>query len=60
MSGIGNTTELGYVNAVHESIKVGGKFDLGGEVRWTSFRATFKGNDVESQGQDQITNPIFY
>ena len=30
MSGIGNTTDLGYVNAVHESIMAGGEFDLDG------------------------------
>lgn len=33
LSGIGNTTELGYVNAICESIEVGGEFDLGGEMR---------------------------
>ena len=41
LSGIGNTTELGYVNAVHESITVGGAFELGGEIHWTSFREMF-------------------
>ena len=41
LSGIGNTTELGYVNAMYESVIVGGTFELSGEVRWTSFRETF-------------------
>jgi len=41
MSGIGNTTELGYVNAMYESVIVGGTFELNGEVRWTSFREIF-------------------
>ena len=32
MSGIGNTTGLGYVNAVHVSITAGGAFELSEEV----------------------------
>jgi hypothetical protein len=47
ISGIGNTTELGYVNAVHESMTVGGQFELGGEVRWTSFREAFDVPEIE-------------
>jgi len=49
MSGIGNTTELGYMNAVYESIMVGGQFEFGGEVRWTSFREMFDVDEIEIQ-----------
>ena len=45
LSGIGNTTGLGYVNAVHESTIVGGAFELGGDIHWTSFRETFENGE---------------
>ena len=35
--GIGNTTALGYVHAVHEDVRVGGAFVMDGWVRWSSF-----------------------
>jgi len=37
LNGIGNTTALGYVHAVHEQIGVGGTFAVNGKVRWSSF-----------------------
>ena len=51
LSGIGNTTELGYVNAVHESITVGGEFKLDGDIHWTSFKETFDMSEIEFQEQ---------
>lgn len=49
MSGIGNTTELGYVNGISESMISGGGFHLGGEVHWTSYREMFVEPDTETQ-----------
>ena len=51
MSGIGNTTGLGYVNTVHESIMTRGAFDFGGDIHWTSFRETFDEPEVGIQVQ---------
>ena len=51
MSGIGNTTALGFVNGIHESVIAGGMFDLGGEVHWSSFRETFDGAAIDIQGE---------
>ena len=35
--GIGTTTELGYVNSIEKSLIAGGQFNIGEDVRWTSF-----------------------
>jgi len=37
LTGIGNTTALGYVHAVHEDVRVGGNFVVDGKMRWSSF-----------------------
>jgi hypothetical protein len=37
MAGIGPSGELGYMNGVTETLSVGGRFELGGKVEWTSF-----------------------
>ena len=37
LTGIGNTTALGYVHTVHEQIGVGGDFNVNGKMRWSSF-----------------------
>jgi len=35
--GIGNTSVLGYVHAVHEEVRTDGMFRMNGRVKWTSF-----------------------
>ncbi|MCX6701350.1 MAG: hypothetical protein NTV68_15760 [Methanomicrobiales archaeon] len=40
LTGIGNTTALGYVHAVHEQIGAGGAFAINGRVRWSSFASS--------------------
>jgi len=41
MAGIGNTTELGYMNSIGKDLIVNGRFNIGEDVRWTSFAKTF-------------------
>ncbi|MCX6690415.1 MAG: hypothetical protein NTZ39_12115 [Methanoregula sp.] len=41
LAGIGNTTELGYVNSIGKDLMVNGRFNIGEDVRWTSFAKTF-------------------
>ena len=41
LAGIGATTELGYVNSIEKSLIAGGRFNIGEDVRWTSFAKTF-------------------
>jgi hypothetical protein len=41
LAGIGTTTELGYVNSIEKSLIAGGQFNIGEDVRWTSFAETF-------------------
>ncbi|MEI7434870.1 MAG: hypothetical protein WCJ93_11525 [Methanomicrobiales archaeon] len=40
LTGIGNTSALGYVHAVHEQIGAGGAFGVNGRVRWSSFTSS--------------------
>jgi hypothetical protein len=37
LTGIGNTSALGYVHAVHEEARAGGMFAMDGRMRWSSF-----------------------
>lgn len=37
MTGIGPVTDLGSVNGMQEWVAVDGEFEIGAEVRWTSF-----------------------
>ncbi len=41
LAGIGNSTELGYVNSIGKDIMASGRFNIGEDVRWTSFAKTF-------------------
>lgn len=41
LAGIGNTTELGYVNSFGKELIANGRFNIGQDVRWTSFSKTF-------------------
>jgi hypothetical protein len=41
LAGIGNTTELGYVNSIGKYIQANGRFNIGEDVHWSSFRETF-------------------
>ena len=41
LSGIGNTTELGYVNSIGKDLMASGRFNIGEDVRWTSFSGMF-------------------
>ena len=41
LAGIGTTTELGYVNSIGKDLMANGRFNLGDDVRWTSFAKTF-------------------
>jgi hypothetical protein len=41
LAGIGTTNELGYMNAIGKDLIAGGRFNLGEDVRWTSFSKTF-------------------
>ena len=38
--GIGNTSALGYVHAMHEETRAGGVFAMNGRMRWGSFVST--------------------
>ena len=38
--GIGNTSALGYVHALHEDVRVGGGFAMDGRMRWSSFTSS--------------------
>ncbi len=40
-AGIGNTSELGYVNSIGKELKANGRFNIGEDMRWTSFSKTF-------------------
>ena len=40
-AGIGTTTEIGYVNSIGKDLIANGRFNLGEDVRWTSFAKTF-------------------
>ena len=41
LAGIGTTTEIGYVNSIEKSLIAGGGFNIGEDVRWSSFAKTF-------------------
>jgi hypothetical protein len=41
LAGIGTTNELGYTNGIRKDIKANGRFNLGEDIRWTSFSKTF-------------------
>ena len=41
LAGIGTTTELGYVNAIGKDLMASGRFNIGVDVRWSSFAKTF-------------------
>ena len=41
LAGIGTTTELGYVNSIGKDLMASGRFNIGEDVRWTSFAKTF-------------------
>ena len=41
LAGIGTTTELGYVNSIGKDLMANGRFNIGEDVRWTSFAKTF-------------------
>jgi len=41
LAGIGSTTELGYVNSIGKDLMAHGRFNIGEDVRWTSFAKTF-------------------
>jgi hypothetical protein len=43
LAGIGDTSTLGYVHAVHEQIGAGGTFAINGRVRWFSFTSSITG-----------------
>ena len=41
LAGIGTTTELGYVNSIGKDLMASSRFNIGEEVRWSSFSKTF-------------------
>jgi outer membrane protein W len=41
LAGIGTTSELGYVNSIGKDLMANGRFNIGEDVRWTSFAKTF-------------------
>jgi len=41
LAGIGTITELGYVNSIGKDLMANGRFNIGEDVRWTSFAKTF-------------------
>ncbi len=43
LTGIGNTSALGYVHAVHEQIGAGGVFAMRGRASWSSFASPITG-----------------
>ena len=46
LSGIGTTSELGYMNSTSKNLMAGGRFNIGEEVQWSSFSKTF---DIQEQ-----------
>jgi hypothetical protein len=40
LTGIGNTSALGYVHTVNERVGAAGKFTVNGRVRWSSFASS--------------------
>ena len=44
-AGIGTTTELGYVNSIGKDLIANGRFNIGEDVRWSSFAKTFDDQD---------------
>ena len=38
---IGTTAELGYVNSIGKDLMANGRFNIGVDIRWTSFAKTF-------------------
>ena len=43
LAGIGTTTELGYANSIGKDLVANGRFNIGEDIRWTSFAKTFNG-----------------
>ncbi|MCX6698606.1 MAG: hypothetical protein NTV68_01560 [Methanomicrobiales archaeon] len=41
LAGIGSTSELGYANSIGKDLMASGRFNIGEDVRWTSFAKTF-------------------
>ena len=41
LAGIGNNSELGYVNSMGKDLMASGRFNIGEDMRWTSFAKTF-------------------
>jgi hypothetical protein len=41
LAGIGTANELGYVNSIGKDLMANGRFNIGEDVRWTSFAKTF-------------------
>jgi len=41
LAGIGSTSELGYSNSFGKTLMANGRFNIGEDVRWTSFAKTF-------------------
>ncbi len=41
LAGIGNNTDLGYVNSIGKDLMASGRFKIGEDVRWTSFSGMF-------------------
>lgn len=41
LSGIGSTSELGYANSIGKDLMASGRFNIGEDVRWTSFLMIF-------------------
>lgn len=41
LAGIGTTNELGYTNSISKELLANGRFNIGEDVRWTSFSKTF-------------------
>ena len=46
LAGIGNTSEPGYVNPMDKEIMASGRFNIGEDVRWTSFSGMFDGQGL--------------
>ncbi len=47
LAGIGATNELGYTNSIGKNLIASGRFNIGEDVRWSSFSKTF-----DDQGQE--------
>ncbi len=41
LAGIGRTSELGYMNSIGKDLMASGQFNIGEDMRWTSFSGTF-------------------